>query len=227
MQQIWIMLGSCFFTSLQLQEAELLVLAAAPAARITDTLQGNGDSAEGCEKCIPAHAGTGGIPPRMPYADQRTSRVGYEYQHHVVNWFYHDPAGRIIMEWQFNGVWFDGLDSTRGTLLAGRGISRAEYDPAGTSRCYLIDTKYGYEVYVRYDAWADEWVRSLDFFWDAWEGELTRQDDVFRSSYPNVMLLWIFSNRQVQQVADLTLLAPLQPRVASVYYAYIAEEDRP
>lgn len=207
--------------------AALLALAVATAAKITDTLRGDDDCEEGCEKCIPLHAGAGGIPPRMPYADQRTSRVGYEYQHHVVNWFFHDAEARIIMEWQFNGVWFDGLDSTRGTLLAGRGIQRAEYDPVGESRCYLIDTKYGYEVYVRYDAWAEEWVRSLDFFWDPWEVELGRQDDAFRSSYPNVMLLWIFSNQRVRQIADSTLLATLQPRVASVYYSYIAQEDRP
>lgn len=59
------------------------------------------------------------------------------------------------MEWEFNGVWFDGLDSTRVTLLAGRGIARAKYEPDRKPKCYLIDTEYSYNVYVKCDAWEE------------------------------------------------------------------------
>nr|MCU0802401.1 restriction endonuclease fold toxin 5 domain-containing protein [Paracoccaceae bacterium] len=196
------------------------------AVAITTAMRDDDDCEEGCEKCIPLHAGAGGIPKRMPYANERNSRVGYEYQHHVVNWFFHDPIARIIMEWEFNGVEFDGLDPTRGTLLAGRGIARAEYDPAGVARCYLIDTKYGYEIYVRYDAWEERWVVRQLFFWGGWQKELTGQSDAIESSHPNVMLIWIFSNLQVMQVAKEVLNEVSQGKVATVYYSYIAQEDR-
>jgi hypothetical protein len=145
----------------------------------------------------------------------------------VVNWFFHDPAARIIMEWQFNGVWFDGLDSTRGNLLASRGIQRAEYDPAGVARCYLIDTKYGYDSWVRYDAWNEQWIEFVPrFLWQGLEDEITRQDNAVKGSYPNAMLVWIFSGAQFKGFADQSLLARYKPRVGTVYYSYVAKEDR-
>ncbi len=153
--------------------------------------------------------------------------MGYEYQHYVVNWFFHDPVGRFIMEWQFGGVWFDGLDHKQGTMLAGRGIRRTEYDPGGLSRCYLIDTKYGYDSWVRYDAWEEKWVSDVPPpLIASLRDENDRQFNVVKAAYPNVALIWIFSGRLFKQFADQEFIEPRRPQISSVYYAYQAKEDR-
>jgi hypothetical protein len=205
---------------------EAALAAAIAAALAITTSMRDDDDCEDCEPCLALANGTGGIPPRMPYGNTRRNRVGYEYQHHVVNWLFHDPVGRIIMEWQFGGVWFDGLDHKQGALLEGRAIRRTEYDPGGVSRCYLIDTKYGYDSWVRYDAWKEEWVPYLEFLFESLIKEIERQYSVVQVAFPNVALVWIFSSDQFKLVADRELIRPLSPIITSVYYPYIANEDR-
>jgi hypothetical protein len=203
-----------------------LAAAIAAALAVTTTMRDD-DDCEDCEPCLAVLNGTGGIPPRMPYGDQRTNRVGYEYQHYVVNWFFHDPVGRFIMEWQFGGVWFDGLDHKQGTMLYGRGIARAEYDPGGVSQCYLIDTKYGYDSWVRYDAWNQEWVAfAPPFLIKGLTEEIDRQYNVVSHVYPNVALVWDLSGDKFKAFADRILVRPRSPVASSVYYTYLASEDR-
>ncbi len=204
--------------------AAAIAAALAITTKITDE-----DDCEDCEPCLAVLNGTGGIPPppRNPYPNQRINRVGYEYQHYVVNWFFHDPVNRIIMEWQFGGVWFDGLDPKEGTMLYGRGIARAEYDPGAVSTCYLIDTKYGYDSWVRYDAWDERWVPDKPpFLIEPLTKEIERQYKVVSPNHPNVMLVWIFSGSKFKEFCDTEWIIPRATAMASVYYAYIAEEDK-
>jgi hypothetical protein len=204
----------------------LLAAAAAAAAAISLGIRRE-DECEVCETCLAVLRGNGGIPPRMPYADTRTSRTGYEYQHHVVNWFYHDAANRIIMEWKVGDVWFDGLDPKEGTMLATRAIRRPEYDPQLTSYCYLIDTKYGYDSWVRYDAYRERRVPNLpERLFDGLVREVQSQGSTVNGLYPNVAIVWIFSGRHFKEYAETALLQPAGPQFRSVYYPYIATEDR-
>jgi hypothetical protein len=206
---------------------EAALAAAIAAALAITTSMRDDDDCEDCEPCLALANGTGGIPPRMPYANARTSRVGYEYQHYVVNWLFHDPVGRIIMEWQFGGVWFDGLDHKQGAMLAGRAIRRTEYDPGGVSRCYLIDTKYGYDSWVSYNAWEERAALiAPDFLMRTLRTEIVGQHNAVSSSYPNVALIWIFSGAQFKKFADVELIRPRSPVVGSVYFAYTATEDK-
>lgn len=207
-------------------KAELIAQAAVIAAAIAQKIKEE-DECQTCENCMAVKMGTGGIPPRMPYADTRTNRVGYEYQHHVVSWFHHDAENRIIMEWQVGSIWFDGLDQKEGTMLASRAISRVEYDPALTSYCYLIDTKYGYESWFRYNAYEEEWEPvAPGFLLEKLIKEMVSQDNAFGSMYPNVALIWICSSNQLRNYVSSTIIPQASPlRTRSVYYAYTASED--
>lgn len=207
-------------------KAELVAQAAVIAAAISQKIREE-DECQTCENCMAVKMGTGGIPPRMPYADSRTSRIGYEYQHYVVNWFHHDAENRIIMEWQVNGTWFDGLDPKEGAMLATRAITRSEYDPALTSYCYLIDTKYGYDSWVRYDAYEEEWVTDVPpFLIKNLSDEIERQNLAAGTLYPNVSIVWIFSGRFFHVYAKEALLGPAGTQFRSVYYPYTASEER-
>lgn len=206
--------------------ANLVAQAAVIAAAISQKLKEENEC-QTCENCRAVLAGAGGIPPRMPYANTRTSRVGYEYQHYVVNWFHHDAQNRIIMEWQVGGTWFDGLDPKEGTMLASRAIVRSEYDPALTSYCYLIDTKYGYDSWVRYDAYKERWVEEVPpFLIKNLRDEILRQNLAAGALYPNVSIVWIFSGRFFHAYAQRDLIGLAGPQFRSIYYPYIASEDR-
>jgi hypothetical protein len=112
-------------------------------------------------------------------------------------------------------------------MLYGRGIARAEYDPGGVSQCYLIDTKYGYDSWVRYDAWKDEWVTSVPPpLLDGLTTEISNQFSIVNGVYPNVALIWIFSGEQFKKFADQQLIQPRSPITSSVHYSYRANEDK-
>ena len=201
----------------------LLEAAVIAAAAIAESLQED----EECKECDPCKAVALGKEFIRSYGDIRTARVGYEYQHYVVNWFFHDPVGRYIMEWEVSGVKFDGLDPKEGAMLAVRAIARTEYDPAFTSKCYLIEAKYGYD-WFRYDPVKEKWVPAKPkFLIDKIKSEIARQNLAFATLYPNVALIWIFSNRYFKEWADHDLIPPVNKAgIRSVYYPYIANEDR-
>jgi len=201
----------------------LLEAAVLAAAAIAESLQED----EECKECDPCKAVALGKEYVRPYGDIRTARVGYEYQHYVVNWFFHDPVGRHIMEWEVSGVKFDGLDPKEGAMLAVRAIARTEYDPAFTSKCYLIEAKYGYD-WVRYDAWKEKWVMDKpDFLINSTEKEIEKQNNVLKALYPNVALVWICSNRHFREYVQTELIRLVNPEgIRSVYYPYLAEEDQ-
>ncbi|WP_179381127.1 hypothetical protein [Jannaschia marina] len=206
--------------------ADLIAAAAAIAATITQAIKDD-DECEHCENCLAVQGGTGGIPPRMPYPDTRTNRVGYEYQHHVVNWFYHDRTNRIIMEWQVGPTWFDGLDPKEGMSLATRAIARSEYDPGLTSYCYLIDTKYGYDSWMRYDVDEEQFTfLKPSFLMENLLEEVNRQAVAAGPLYPNVAVVWVCSQRHVRQFFDEEVISHRKPQFRTVYYPYTALEDR-
>jgi len=201
----------------------LLEAAVIAAALIAESLQDD----EECKECDPCKAVAFGKEYVRSYGDIRTARVGYEYQHHVVNWFFHDPVNRFIMEWELGGVKFDGLDPEEGAKLAIRAIARPEYDPTFTSHCYLIEAKYGYD-WFDWDPVREEWKLSKpDFLMDSTRTEITSQSTAITPHYPNVALVWIFSNRHFKAWADTNLIRPTgNIGIRSVYYPYIASEDR-
>jgi len=168
-----------------------------------------------------------GTPYVRSYGDIRTARVGYEYQHHVVDWFLHDPVNRFIMEWDFNGVKFDGLDPKEGAMLSRRAIPRMEYDPTFTSECYLIEAKYGYD-WFDWDPDLAKWILAKpDFLIRSTVTEMENQRNAVIPYYPNVALVWIFSNRHFKAWADQTLIPSVDSTIIrSVYYVYIANEDQ-
>ncbi len=132
------------------------------------------------------------------------------------------------MEWELGGVKFDGLDPEEGTNLAIRAIARPEYDPTFTSHCYLIEAKYGYD-WFDWDPEEEEWTLvKPDFLIDSTITEMENQKLATAPHYPNVALVWIFSNRYFKSWADQTLIPSVDSTIIrSVYYPYIAGEDRP
>ncbi len=198
----------------------LRAAAVAAVAAITASIKDSEDC-EDCEPCRAAQSGTGWV---RAYGNTDTAIQGYEYQHHVVNWFFHDPVGRFIMEWDALGTKWDGLDPTPGTMLNSRAISRFEYDPAGASKCYLIEAKYGYDWWFRYDAYQEEWV--VNASQSRVERLLNQFDDqVAKVSgvHPNTGLVWISSSRHLEQYVREELVEPKGGGVvASVYYPYTA-----
>ena len=201
----------------------LLEAAVLVAIAIAESLEDDDE----CKECDPCKAVALGTPYVRSYGDIRTARVGYEYQHHVVDWFLHDPVNRFIMEWDFNGVKFDGLDPKEGAMLSIRAIPRMEYDPTFTSECYLIEAKYGYD-WFDWDPEEETWVLAKpSFLVKDLRTEIVRQNIAFSPHYPNVALIWIFSNRHFKGWAEQELIRSTnRVGIRSVYYSYIANEDQ-
>lgn len=183
-----------------------------------------------CKQCEPCKAVVFGKEYVRGYGDMRTQRVGYEYQHYVVSWFYHDSQNRFIMEWELNGTKFDGLDPKEGIMLVTRAITRTEYDPNATSYCYLIDTKYNApgKDWFRHNPQEERFEAIVpDFLTASLSSEMGKQNSAFSPFYPNVALIWICSSRDYEGFVKENVIPSINPiGIRSVYYPYIAIEDQ-
>lgn len=186
----------------------------AAAAAIAESFRED-DECENCERCMAVTMGSEFI---RSYGDIDTQVNGYEYQHYVVNWFVHDPVGRYIMEWQVGGVRFDGLDNKQGTKLAIRAIPRSEYDPGSVHYCYLIETKYGYRSWFRYNSDGVIEPTVPEFLAQKLGEDLGRQMPVVAGMTPNVGLVWIFSDEITKDFFETRI----SRSVPTVYYPYQA-----
>jgi hypothetical protein len=137
----------------------------------------------GCDACVAASTG---FPQWVSYRDDPdaplagTAERGYAYQHFVCR-LPHEPVARRIMEWQFAGYSWDGIEVVT---------------------CTLLEAKYGYDEFLE-DDWQGGLPRlktwaikaGIQVFVDlvTQAGEQAARIAPFR---PEVSLRWVFSHQR-------------------------------
>ncbi|WP_227269320.1 Tox-REase-5 domain-containing protein [Roseobacter weihaiensis] len=117
--------------------------------------------------------------PQAPPASKR----GYDYQHFVCPWHWYTPAAARIEEWNFSGVYFDGLH------------------PAD---CHLYEAKHGYDGFLETRDWSATggpelrpWAVQADIQETVFEPMLRQGRNQHRAVLPHfgeVQLTWVFSH---------------------------------
>ena len=131
-----------------------------------------------CATCPRCAAKDRGTPALNEYgAVYAATARGYAYQAFVCPWHWHDPAGQMIGEWEFEGVRFDGLD---------------------WDHCHLYETVHGQEEYLIQDDWGSGGrpivAEGAESAFNDIIDLARRQRNVVMQHWPEVQLSWVFSS---------------------------------